>query len=242
MHPCPIRLFCLINLLACLALSGCVSVKPKGLSETPMLSENLCATFEQIPVLFREEFEKALFKATLDIGKHHLTGLLFIKRMPDTAWISTVQDFLIPYHPPVKTITRILFSNEFGMTYFDLEFKPDSFGVVYCFEPMNKQALWKVFGTAFALLMSPKPSCKECSWFIQHQTNALTCHYSIGNFQRWCNYSPEADILYSCNGRTTFLDKTFIQYLSNGQELPTRINIGNPVIKMKFRLVLLSGS
>jgi len=129
---------------------------------------------------FNGNFEKALFKASLDIRNQHLSGFLLIKKTADSTY-------------------RIVFANEIGMTLFDLGFQESQFKVHYIFEPMKKKILLRLFENDFKRL--------------------------IFDIER-SNSNP--------------LMKTIFQYEGQKGQIPRRISISNPVIKMNMELTLIS--
>ena len=80
--------------------------------------------------IFDSTFEKALYKGSLDISKHHLTGLFYMKRVS-------------------KNSVRILFSNELGINFFDLELTKDELIVHSCFPSLNRTSLLKLLKNDF---------------------------------------------------------------------------------------------
>ncbi len=68
----------------------------------------------------KPEFEKVLYNTSVDVVGNHLSGLLLIKKMPDGS-------------------TRMVFSNEMGMTIFDFEFFVNEFRVLHCIKKLNKK-------------------------------------------------------------------------------------------------------
>ena len=84
---------------------------------------------------FRPAFKSALYSANIDVIGKHLSGVLIIKKMPDSS-------------------TRIVFSNEMGLTFFDFEFVNDgSFRVHNIIKQMNKKAVIKTLKKDFELIM-----------------------------------------------------------------------------------------
>src|SRR6187402_1932792 len=61
---------------------------------------------------FKPAFSVALYKTEVDVVGNHLSGLLLIKKMPDSS-------------------TRMVFSNEMGLKFFDFEFTTDGNFKVY---------------------------------------------------------------------------------------------------------------
>lgn len=68
-------------------------------------------------------FTSSLYRTSVDVVGHHLGGLLLIKRMPDSS-------------------TRMVFSNEMGVKFFDFEFKDNGdFTVHHIMKQLNKKAV-----------------------------------------------------------------------------------------------------
>ena len=84
---------------------------------------------------FKPVFSVALYKANVDVAGNHLSGLLMIKKMPDSS-------------------VRLVFSNEIGFKFFDFEFAPaGEFKVYSIIKQMNKKAVIKTLRKDFALVM-----------------------------------------------------------------------------------------
>src|ERR1700722_9245864 len=80
---------------------------------------------------FRPVFTSALYSAEVDITGKHLSGLLLLKKMPDSS-------------------TRIVFSNEMGFTFFDFEFSAGGdFKVYTIIKQMNKKPVIKTLRKDF---------------------------------------------------------------------------------------------
>ncbi|MBL0342736.1 MAG: hypothetical protein IPP71_18695 [Bacteroidetes bacterium] len=72
--------------------------------------------------LFIPEFESVLYNSHINVIGKHLSGLLLFKAMPDSS-------------------TRVVFSNEMGVKFFDFEFKANDFHVIYCIKQLNKKSV-----------------------------------------------------------------------------------------------------
>jgi len=198
-------------------LSGCASIKPEDLK--PAESHPLANCSNQTP-LFSINLEKALFRVTMEVKQNELTGLIFIKKMPDSTY-------------------RIVFSNEFGMTYFDLEIQPDSFRVVYCFESMNKKMLLNILEIDFRLLIG-NHSPPKGTWYLQEHTNHQVYRVKDKNHNTWNTFSTNCDTLLSQHASSNIFNKTIINYLAYRNGFPSKIHIRNPFISLSLRLTLLS--
>jgi hypothetical protein len=84
---------------------------------------------------FKPAFTVALYNTTVDVVGNHLSGLLLIKKMPDSS-------------------TRMVFSNEMGFSFFDFEFKPDGdFKVYSIMKKLNKKSVIKTLQHDFELVL-----------------------------------------------------------------------------------------
>jgi hypothetical protein len=84
---------------------------------------------------FRPAFLREEYKISVDVVGKHISGLLLIKYMPDSS-------------------TRIVFTNEMGLSFFDFGFPRDTGFEVYHIVPqMNKTALIKTLRKDFELII-----------------------------------------------------------------------------------------
>lgn len=88
-------------------------------------------------------FTVALYNTSIDVVGNHLSGLLLIKKMPDST-------------------TRMVFSNEMGFKFFDFEFSPDGgFKVYSIYKKMNRKAVIKTLRHDFELALMQPLDTKE---------------------------------------------------------------------------------
>ena len=220
-----------LSILLVLLAMGCESIQPSHIThdQSRVIRDGSYVTHYASPLTSH------LFRATLDIKKHHLTGLLLIKRMDSTA----------PSGTPIPVwggagggVYRIVFANEIGMTFFDLEMQRDSFKVISCFESLNKKALMKIFETDFRLLTGIDP-VQHKKIYRQTTTNNRIFFSKAGRYKIWQTYSPSGDSLYTTAGKSTFADPVIIKYFNYEAGFPSRITFENPVIGMNMSLRLL---
>ena len=89
---------------------------------------------------FKPNFTIALYNTTVDVVGNHLSGLLLIKKMPDSS-------------------TRMVFTNEMGLGFFDFEFKPDGeFKVYSIMKKLDKKSVIKTLQHDFELIMINNPN------------------------------------------------------------------------------------
>nr|AUN35650.1 hypothetical protein [uncultured bacterium] len=84
---------------------------------------------------FKPAISVVLYKAEINVIGNYLSGLLLIKKMPDSS-------------------TRILFSNEMGFKFFDFEFAQNGdFKVYYILKKMDRKAVIKTLRKDFQLVL-----------------------------------------------------------------------------------------
>jgi hypothetical protein len=92
-------------------------------------------TRENCVLQFKPEFKRAIYKTSADVRKIHISGLLVIKKMPDSS-------------------TRIVFTNEMGFLFFEFGFGTDSGFTVFQITPkMDKQYLITTLRKDFELIL-----------------------------------------------------------------------------------------
>lgn len=84
---------------------------------------------------FKPNFTSILYAANIEVVGHHLSGMLLIKKMPDSS-------------------IRIVFSNEMGFTFFDFEFGANgNFKIYSIIKKLNKKAVIKTLRKDFELIL-----------------------------------------------------------------------------------------
>lgn len=84
---------------------------------------------------FKPAFTVALYSTQVDVVGNHLSGLLLIKKMPDSS-------------------LRMVFSNEMGFKFFDFEFAADGkFKVHSAIKQMNRKSVLKTLRKDFELIL-----------------------------------------------------------------------------------------
>jgi hypothetical protein len=104
----------ILLLISIFLIAGCKSSEYLMLEKTTANSSCLDK--------FRPEITTILYNTHINVVGNHLSGLLLFKKMPDST-------------------TRVLFSNEMGVKFFDFEFTKDNFHVIYCMKKLNKKAV-----------------------------------------------------------------------------------------------------
>jgi len=95
-----------------------------------------CAT------VFQPIFTRALYHAQINVTGKHLSGLLLIKTMPDGS-------------------TRMVFTSEAGLSFFDFEWMGTAFNVRQIIPQMNRKALIKTLRKDFELVLMQHRHAKD---------------------------------------------------------------------------------
>jgi len=115
---------------------------------------------------FRPHIERALYQASVDVAGNHLSGILLIKRMPDSS-------------------SRIVFTNEAGFTFFDFEFSGSRGFVVHSIiSKMDKEAVRKTLRKDFELLLMNVADTPAAAAVFRKED---TCYYA---------YNTGSDVYY----------------------------------------------
>jgi hypothetical protein len=84
---------------------------------------------------FKPQFTTNIYTTQVNIVGNYLSGLLFIKTMPDSS-------------------TRLVFSSEMGLSFFDFEFSQEgNFKVHHVISKMNRKAVLKTLKQDFELIL-----------------------------------------------------------------------------------------
>jgi hypothetical protein len=147
-----------LPLISCclLGLAGCSSVY-KNLS--PADGDVHAVT------QFRPKFTVALYRTEVNVTSHHLSGILLLKKMPDSS-------------------LRLVFSNETGVKFFDFAFLPGGdFKVYAIIKQMDKKAVITTLRKDFELVLMRK--LNEHNAYLRRDGHSL---YYVFPQARGANY------------------------------------------------------
>lgn len=164
---------------------------------------------------FKPAFTVALYSATVDVVGNHLSGLLLIKKMPDSS-------------------IRMVFSNEMGLTFFDFEFSENGdFKVYSIIKKMNKRSVIKTLRHDFELILMNRLEKGEVKtengllYFIFPQTKGF--NYYITNEK-----STELIRLERASNKKTIVEAVMKNYTGAG--IPDTIGISHKTFELNIGL------
>ncbi len=209
--------------------TGCVSVKPTGLVRDPH------ALLPAPAAGYSPPGRSLLYKASLDVRGHNLTGLLLIKRMSPAL---KGRGDAPPPTPPLKgrgEKYRVVFTSEVGLTFFDMEFNGRRVHWVSCFPALKKRALQKIFENNFRML-TLETSRMRGKVYRQRNTGGTVAAYRDGRVSLWHTFTPAGDTLTMISARSSAANAVEISFDSYSEGQPGRIEVFNPFIRMKMNL------
>jgi hypothetical protein len=169
--------------------------------------------------VFDTSFRKGLFKATMDIGKHHMSGLVYIKKLNDSTY-------------------RMLFNNEIGMKFFDLEVSRMQFIIHSCYPSLDRKNLMSILKNDLRVL-----------FFMSHQATMVRKEYSDSLKQErftvksetgtWSCYITGDKNIRSIESEGKLIRKTKISFKDQSQDNKGQIVIANPVIGLVIHLKMI---
>ena len=149
-----------------------------------------------VPVLinpFPEAEDYWIFKTSIDFHDHYLSGLLVVK-------------------PGVEGIYRLVFMNELGMKFFDLEISSREFTVYHCYDALDRRKLLKIMKEAFTLLFGME--------FMQNGRDLILNSDKDYTILR---ENDQRNIYYFVNNKTGGVDR-IEKYHGSGKKISVRLN------------------
>ncbi len=171
--------------------------------------------------IFDSSFEKALYKGSLDISKHHLSGLFYLKRVS------------------LNSI-RILFSNELGMNFFDFEFKGNEFIVHSCFPSLDRTSLLKLLENDFRLLLIPDTTITRMKRGRSRDPGLIILGVKSARGYFHYMYDKDSGKIRRIQTSRSIMGRTDLRVYGYERLQPTKIHISNPTIRLHIRMTFLS--
>lgn len=119
----------LSSICICLLIVSCRISKFKH----PSSCDRVVITEKSFPAVLTEN-KASKYKASIDVLKNHLTGIIIVKKTDSLT-------------------THIIFVTEIGMKMFDFEWKNNEMNAPYVFEPLNKESLIKSLKIGFKQML-----------------------------------------------------------------------------------------
>jgi hypothetical protein len=171
--------------------------------------------------IFDSSFQKALYKGSLDISKHHLTGLFYLKRISENS-------------------VRIAFSNELGMSYFDLEINNDKLIIHSCFPSLRRTSLLHLIENDFRLLLVPDTTVIKIKHGKSKDPALLVFGVTSARGTFYYTYKKDSGKICRIKSSRAIIGKTDIRVYGYMRLQPVKVHISNPTIHLQIHLTFLS--
>jgi hypothetical protein len=163
-------------------------------------------------------FEKVLYKAVLDIKDNHLTGILLAKKTSDTS-------------------LRVVFSNEMGMRFFDIEFFGENEKIHYMFPSMDKKMFVSILADDLKMIFTEDFTIKEFEREQREETVQYETESDRGELLYTVDRETSRIMNISTNGKK--VKKTIINFKYGEDLTPKGVAIENPFIGLKMQMNLI---
>jgi len=147
-----------------------------------------------------------LYKTSVDVVGQHLSGLLIIKKMKDGS-------------------TRIVFSNEMGLTFFDFEFFENEFRVLYCMKKLDRTVVLRALRKDLGILIQSGYDYQKVKSY--RSDSAFYYAYLDGNETTYLITDTNCTKLQRIEHASKSKRKVFMNFTGAGPDLPDSIYIAH---------------
>jgi hypothetical protein len=197
----------LLYSVLCLYCFGCASEYGHLASATP---DNACA------LRIRPNLHTSLYTAGIDVVGNHISGLLFLKHMPDSSW-------------------RVVFTNEAGVTFLDMGISPDGTSKVFSVvKQLNRKAVLTTLRKDFELILGLPFRSGNYSRFVAGDD----VYYGVNQKKEWAYFITSKDCAYLRRLERGSSRKRVVSATvsSPGYPTPERIEITHHTFDMQIKL------
>jgi hypothetical protein len=188
-------------------------------------SPNILKGFQKegLQVLPRAEFypffpavdSTQLFNMQIDFRKNHFSGILLVKQTGTDVY-------------------RTVFTTHFGLSVFDFEFTPDSFGVNHCIANLNKQKVLRTFAEDFKILFSLNiDTASNQATIYKHKNNT---HWEIIKKDKYYYLKNKELKTLSTIERPQFINALHYELKDYRGNFPSEIQIKHSLIGLQIQL------
>ncbi len=200
----------LLLLISLFLLYGCVDTK--NLSK-----EKSSAPFVTNAVL-EKGYNTALYRAQIDIGDKHFSGLFFFKTYADSTY-------------------RIIFLSEFGINFLDLEYKNHTFELKNCIEFLNKKVIVNTLMSDFKLLIDVPRNIRKKYVYTNAAYQLSLIKLKEKSKKYYYFYTPDKKVSRIIQVKGFKHIEVLIHKYNN--EIPQKIEINHKRINLNIKLKLI---
>ncbi len=163
---------------------------------------------------FTPAFTNTLYSAYIDVTKHHFSGILFFKLMPDSSM-------------------RVVFTNEMGVKFFDFAFSKDGkFTKYYVLHKLNKKVVIKALRNDMELVLL-HPDLSKAKMFKDSVYNYTAVPTKTGHNYYITDHCKELVRIEKASKRKPVVEVRMFNYTAG---IPDSINIRHRNFKFNIAL------
>ncbi len=173
-----------------------------------------------ISKLAPDQFETSWYHASVDVVGRHISGLLFIKNMPDSA-------------------QRIVFTNEAGVTFFDFGFSEDgTFKVFSIIKQLDRAPIIRTLQKDFRLILGLP--FREASYQVSSRGDEVFYGVRQKNETAYFITTKDCASLRRLELGSDRKRKVTVQVTGNGYPQPDNIELVHNTFDMQIKLTRLN--
>ncbi len=189
-----------------MVISGCSATKNYSATELNKVSFNNLS-------VFKDNFNKAVYRTNIKIYKKELTGVTIIKNTDSSM--------------------RIVSMSELGIKYFDFEFpfsSKEEIIIHYIMQPLNSSLLVNMFKKDFSILFY-MPRLSSCKIFTDNNSQD---NFMIVQKKLLYLINSKGDVVEIKKHRNILKDNTIFNFTYDNQNYPGIISIAHNKIQLDF--------
>lgn len=160
-------------------------------------------------------YTSVLYKTSVDVVGKHLSGLLIVKKMEDGS-------------------SRIVFSNEMGLTFFDFEFFENEFRVLYCIKKLNRTVVLRALQKDLSMLIQSGYNYRDLQTY--RSDSFLYYAYLDGNETTYLITDTNCTELQRIEHATKRKRKVIVNLTDAGRGLPDSVYIAHQGFEFNIAL------
>jgi hypothetical protein len=134
---------------------------------------------------------------------------------------------------------RIVFTNELGMKFFDLEIGPKESIVHFCYPSLNRKSLLKLLANDFRLLLFPRDPVMRMKELRSGDPSQKRFAVTSRKGSFYYLYDRESGKIIRIRTSRTIMGKTDLLLEYNNSLLPAHIFIFNSTVRLRIRMAAL---
>ncbi len=203
------------SLLIRILMSGSLLLLYPGCRVQPYAGLTIQVPMDKCMDRFVVNYTTELYQAAINISGRHISGLLYFKNMGDSA-------------------TRVVFTSETGITFFDFEFADPGFRVVKIIDKLDRKPVISTLKKDIGLII--RHNLKGMPHAYMQDDHYFYYGYRSGTETNWYITNQECSKLLRIESATKKKKKVAVELFGYGPSLPDSVFINHPGFKFNITL------